>query len=50
MRSRAVSLPFAVLGLDALLAAAEMGLVAPRLQPVEDVFHNACPVPPVFRI
>ena len=41
MRSRAVSLPALVLGLDARLAAAEAGLLTALLKSVEDVLHSA---------
>src|SRR6185437_8333687 len=33
----------AVLGRDALFAAAQTGLAAPLFEPVEDVFHAPCP-------
>ncbi len=44
MRSRAVSLPLAVLRLDPLLAAAQFGACATRFEGVQDVFHVHQPV------
>jgi hypothetical protein len=41
MRSRAVSLPFLVLGVDALLSAAQAGQLALFLQLVQDVLHGS---------
>ncbi len=44
MRSRAVSLPLRVLGVDARLAAAEAGVVAAALELFDDVLHGCSTV------
>ena len=43
MRSRAVSLPRAVLGVDARLPAAHAGDLAAALEFLENVFHGRLP-------